>query len=74
MCSSDLYFINDLKELEDSQGRWMNNIYLQKLLNKESKREEKIKVINSVTKEDILTVARMVQIDTVYMLEPEVKE
>jgi predicted Zn-dependent peptidase len=69
-----LYFINDLKELEDSQGRWMNNIYLQKLLNKESKREEKIKVINSVTKEDILTVARMVQIDTVYMLEPEVKE
>lgn len=52
----------------------MNNIYLQKLLNKESKREEKIKVINSVTKEDILTVARMVQIDTVYMLEPEVKE
>ena len=25
----------------------MNNIYLQKLLNKESKREEKIKVINT---------------------------
>lgn len=65
--------INSLKETEDSQAKWVSSIYQQRLLNKESSLQTKIKAIESVKKEDILKVANKVVIDTVYLLMPEEK-
>lgn len=67
------HLINSLKETIDNQNRWSNNVYQERLLKRNLNLNDKIKMINSVTKKGILTVSKKVIPDTIYTLEPEVK-
>lgn len=65
-------YINSAKEVLDNQGRTLSSIYQERLLGRNNSLENKIEVLNKVTKTDILNAAKKVTIDTIYMLEPEV--
>lgn len=63
--------ISNLKEAEDSQNRWIDVIYQRRLLNRNSSLESKIEKIKKITNKEILNVANKVEIETIYLMNPE---
>lgn len=62
------YFSTALDELEESENRIIDNYLMMDLLGIDSIEERK-KLINQVTKDEIIKVAKKVEIDTVFCLE-----
>lgn len=67
------YFCTALDEVLDSQTRILDNYYMMELIGTDDL-EEKRKKIMSVTKEDIMKVAKKVKMDTVFLLEGDSHE
>lgn len=67
------YFCTALDEVLDSQTRILDNYYMMELIGTDDL-EEKRKKIMSVTKEDIIKVAKKVKMDTVFLLEGDSHE
>lgn len=63
--------IDNMKKRADSQSSSSVAKYLDTLLNNEKSLEEKIRLCNEVSVNDILEVANKVIIDTIYVLNPE---
>lgn len=64
-------FIDSLKKNEDSQSSSLNRKYLTTLLNNEKTLKKRIEKCNNVKATDILKVAKMVKLDTIYVLNPK---
>lgn len=65
--------VNQLKEQEDSQTRMMGFLYQKELLGlKDRDIDKAISELLSVTKEEVLEIAKMVKEDTRFILRPEV--
>ncbi len=63
--------INQLKETQDSQSSISSVLYQQFLINVSNPLEKSIERVKSVTPEQILNVAKKVNLDTIYILSPE---
>ena len=62
------YFNTYLDELEESESRMINEIFMQEILNQQSLME-RIKVMNKVKKQEITKVFKKINMDTVFLLE-----
>lgn len=67
------YFCTALDEVLDSPNRILDNYYMMELIGTDTL-EEKRRKIMSVTKEDIIKVAKKVKMDTVFLLEGDSHE
>lgn len=67
-------YINQLKKQEDFPGSFINNIYTELANAKVLSLDEKIKAINNITKEDIITVSKALTLDTIYFLKGDQNE
>lgn len=66
--------INSVIQAEDSIQNGTNQIYDDILKRKSLNLEEKIDLINSITKEQIVEVANLLVLDTIYLLKGDVNE
>ncbi len=71
--ASKVTYLNAFKEIDDSQIDILNLYVSHSYLNLDLK-EERIKKIMNVKKEDIVKVAKKIYLDTIYLLEGESKD
>lgn len=62
------YYNTALEEVEDSESKIINNYYMMELIGTDDI-DTKRKMMNKVTKDEIIKVAKKVNIDTIFLLE-----